>query len=240
MEKKNCKKINFSWKNVNFGALKITDSFIIQYIFYRMKATAMESRMFRRMSAIFSRFSVSVNPLMCRMRICLTMVDLPDSPAPSSSRRWVALRIFLSFLRSWSICLFFFFCSSISFRCSSICFRSSSFCGSGWPITQPIRRIFFAAFVLLVVVDSDEQPPPPVEQSPPLERPGWPVAASVVVAEVDAADGFSTVTSGAAGGLLLYGGAFFSARSGSIGGGSDFVVVGGFTALLLLMLLLML
>lgn len=33
----------------------------------------------------------SENPLTCSILICLTMVLLPDSPAPSSSNRWVAL-----------------------------------------------------------------------------------------------------------------------------------------------------
>lgn len=57
----------------------------------------MASRMFFLMSSIFCRFSVSLKPLTCRIRICLTMVDLPDSPAPSSSSRCVARYTCLSF-----------------------------------------------------------------------------------------------------------------------------------------------
>lgn len=52
--------------------------------------TCIESRMFRRMSLIFSIFSASLKPLMCNIRICFTIVLFPLSPAPSSSSRCVA------------------------------------------------------------------------------------------------------------------------------------------------------
>ena len=62
---------------------------------------AMESLMFLLISAIFCFFSSSVKGVSsCRIRICFTSVDLPDSPAPSSSSRCVALYVRLSF----SIC----------------------------------------------------------------------------------------------------------------------------------------
>ena len=57
--------------------------------------------MFLLISAIFCFFSSSVKGVSsCRIRICFTSVDLPDSPAPSSSSRCVALYVRLSF----SIC----------------------------------------------------------------------------------------------------------------------------------------
>lgn len=53
--------------------------------------------MFFLMSSILSLRSLSENPLTCNIRICLTIVDLPDSPAPSSSSRCVARYTCLSF-----------------------------------------------------------------------------------------------------------------------------------------------
>lgn len=60
--------------------------------------TMMASRMFFLMSSIFRHFSLSLKPWTCRMRICLTIVDLPDSPAPSNSSRCVARYTCLSIL----------------------------------------------------------------------------------------------------------------------------------------------
>lgn len=53
--------------------------------------TNIASRIFFLMSSIFCFRSVSENPFTCNIRICLTIVDLPDSPAPSKSNRCVAL-----------------------------------------------------------------------------------------------------------------------------------------------------
>ena len=41
--------------------------------------------------AVRSTYS-SLNPFTCNILICFTIVLLPDSPAPSSSNRWVALK----------------------------------------------------------------------------------------------------------------------------------------------------
>lgn len=53
--------------------------------------TNIASRIFFLMSSIFCLRSVSEKPFTCNIRICLTIVDLPDSPAPSKSNRCVAL-----------------------------------------------------------------------------------------------------------------------------------------------------
>lgn len=65
--------------------------------------------MFFFMSSIFCRFSRSLNPLTCKILICLTIVDFPDSPAPKSNNRCVARYTCLSFcscLLIWSLILF--------------------------------------------------------------------------------------------------------------------------------------
>lgn len=71
--------------------------------------TIMASRMFFFISSIFWRFSRSLNPLTCKILICLTIVDFPDSPAPKSNNRCVARYTCLSFwscLLIWSLILF--------------------------------------------------------------------------------------------------------------------------------------
>lgn len=65
--------------------------------------------MFFFMSSIFWRFSRSLNPLTCKILICLTIVDFPDSPAPNSNNRCVARYTCLSFcscLLIWSLIRF--------------------------------------------------------------------------------------------------------------------------------------
>lgn len=52
--------------------------------------TNIASRMFFLISSIFCLRSVSENPFTCNIRICFTIVDLPDSPAPSKSNLCVA------------------------------------------------------------------------------------------------------------------------------------------------------
>lgn len=74
-----------------------------------MILTIMASRIFFFISSIFCRFSRSLNPLTCSILICLTIVDLPDSPAPKSNNRCVARYTCLSFcscLLIWSLILF--------------------------------------------------------------------------------------------------------------------------------------
>lgn len=69
----------------------------------------MASRMFFLMSSIFCFFSRSLKPFTCRILICLTIVDFPDSPAPKRSSRCVALYTCLSFwscLLIWSLIRF--------------------------------------------------------------------------------------------------------------------------------------
>lgn len=57
----------------------------------------MASRIFFFISSIFCNFSGLLNPFTCNIRICLTTVDFPDSPAPNRSSRWVARYTCLSF-----------------------------------------------------------------------------------------------------------------------------------------------
>lgn len=65
--------------------------------------TKMASRIFFLISSIFCLRSVSEKPFTCNIRICLTMVDLPDSPAPSNSSRCVARYTCLSFCNCFVI-----------------------------------------------------------------------------------------------------------------------------------------
>lgn len=84
----------------------------------------MASRIFFLISSIFCFRSVSENPLTCNIRICLTMVDLPDSPAPSSNRRCVARYTCLSFCSCFviaSLRRFWLFVSSVLLF-DSVCF----------------------------------------------------------------------------------------------------------------------
>uniref|UniRef100_A0A8W7P832 Uncharacterized protein n=1 Tax=Anopheles coluzzii TaxID=1518534 RepID=A0A8W7P832_ANOCL len=50
------------------------------------------------MSSIFCFRSLSENPFTCNILICFTMVDLPDSPAPSSNS---LCRVIASLRRFW-------------------------------------------------------------------------------------------------------------------------------------------
>lgn len=75
----------------------------------------MASLIFFFISSILCFRSVSENPFTCNIRICLTIVDFPDSPAPSSSSRCVARYTCLSFcncLLIWSLRRFWLFVSS--------------------------------------------------------------------------------------------------------------------------------
>lgn len=71
-------------------------------------------------SWIFCFFSSALKPLTCSIRICLTIVLFPDSPAPNSSSRWVARYICLSFWSCFSIFLLASLCCFSSFRWSSV------------------------------------------------------------------------------------------------------------------------
>lgn len=62
----------------------------------------------------------ALKPLTCSIRICLTIVLFPDSPAPNSSSRWVARYICLSFWSCFSIFLLASLCCFSSFRWSSV------------------------------------------------------------------------------------------------------------------------
>lgn len=123
----------------------------------------MASRMFFLMSSIFWRFSVSLKPLTCKILICLTMVDLPDSPAPRSSRRCVARYTCLSF---WSCRVM----ASLRRFCD---LESSEVC----PLEpcDPKQPMAHAR-------GPHQQPPPPSAPTAP-PPPPWPVAWPVATAD---------------------------------------------------------
>lgn len=81
----------------------------------------MASRIFFLISSIFWSFSLSLNPLTWRIRICFTIVDLPDSPAPSNRRRWVARYTCLSFCSCLLIWLLIRFCVRLSSAPAACC-----------------------------------------------------------------------------------------------------------------------
>lgn len=86
--------------------------------------TIMASRIFFLISSIFCIFSRSLNPLTWRIRICLTIVDFPDSPAPKSRRRWVARYTCLSFCSCLLIWLLIRFCARLSSAPPAACCES--------------------------------------------------------------------------------------------------------------------
>lgn len=124
--------------------------------------TIMASRMFFLMSSIFCRFSVSLKPFTCKILICLTMVDLPDSPAPSKSNRCVARYTCLSFCNCLVIASLRRFCDLES--------------SEVWPLEpcEPKQPMAHAR-------GPHQQPPPP---SAPTAPPPWPVACPVATAAV--------------------------------------------------------
>lgn len=123
------------------------------------------SRIFFLMSSIFCLFSVSLKPLTCNILICLTIVDFPDSPAPSNSSRCVARYTCLSFCNCRvmaSLRLFW------DLESSDVCPLEP------WEPKQPMAH----------ARGPHQQPPPPSAPTAPPAPPPCPVACPVATAAV--------------------------------------------------------